>query len=219
MWRTSLGTRVLHGSERALFETGLSYLWDAVETGFTFGESFGVGLPLFDTLQPGQQVALLAVVGEGLLDASCPPPPLTAHHETGVAAVFTMIADALVEEIDYPTVLPRPPGDLGWRVLVEQACREHPDEDRAALAQESESESVRWRLLVEGLADRILWDEDYLMGETFLDSNPTLCEESMRLLQLPRDYYVTVVPDPSDKQLGLLRQTLARLLRRPPPLA
>src|SRR5262245_34458415 len=77
VWRTSLGDRVLRGAEWELFRTALAVVWELVEESSDAGDVFPLGIDAFNDLQPGQQLALLALVGQALHDEDTPAPPLT----------------------------------------------------------------------------------------------------------------------------------------------
>jgi hypothetical protein len=74
VWRTEEGDAVLKGAQWELFCEGLGHLWDRVEDEFYDGPIFESGIDAFDSLQPGQKLALLALVGKALKDESVPPP-------------------------------------------------------------------------------------------------------------------------------------------------
>src|SRR5580692_12856532 len=74
MWRTSQGERVLKGAEWNLFREGLAELWDTVEDDFDRKDACKTGHAAFDALQPGQKLAMLALVGQALHDDALPSP-------------------------------------------------------------------------------------------------------------------------------------------------
>ncbi|HKB40783.1 MAG TPA: hypothetical protein VKD72_30435, partial [Gemmataceae bacterium] len=113
MWRTSLGDRVLRGAEWELFRTSLSCVWDLVEESFGVGDLFESGIDAFDDLQPGQKLALLALVGKALRDEAAPTPPLTAHNEAAIAAVFENVRQSIELEADAEGEAGTPSGG-GW---------------------------------------------------------------------------------------------------------
>jgi hypothetical protein len=99
MWRTSRGERVLTGAEWNLFREGLTELWDTVEDDFDRKDACNTGHAAFDALQPGQKLAMLALVGQALCDDALPSPEHTAHNEATIAAVFEEISLGLVQEV------------------------------------------------------------------------------------------------------------------------
>src|SRR5260370_32083275 len=115
MWRTSQGERVLKGAEWNLFREGLVELWDTVEDDFNCKDACKTGHAAFDALQPGQKLAMLALVGQALYDDALPSPEHPAHNEATIAAVVGQISLALVQEVtvdeslsdEYAEVWPR----------------------------------------------------------------------------------------------------------------
>jgi hypothetical protein len=100
VWCSCEGERVLQGAEWELFRVGLDEVWDYVEDSFDDDDCFPFGIAAFDDLQPGQKLAVLAQVGQALHDKAVPPPPLTAHAEATIAAVYVHIRQSVELEID-----------------------------------------------------------------------------------------------------------------------
>src|SRR6476620_6183242 len=100
MWHSPAGDRVLTPGEWALVRAGLDLAWDAVEVAQEAGTGDATGVRVFDALQPGQQVALLAQVGTALSDPAVPAPPLTAATEVALAAMFAQLRALLDVEPD-----------------------------------------------------------------------------------------------------------------------
>ena len=100
MWWTSDGERVLHGAEWNLFREGLGALWDSVEESAVIADNLDTGIRVFDRLESGSQLALLALVGKALSDEAIPSPDLTANTEGAVAAIFEQIAQEVTMEIE-----------------------------------------------------------------------------------------------------------------------
>jgi hypothetical protein len=73
-----------------------------------------------------------------------------------------------------------------------------------------------WEDLLDCLANRILWDDDdYEMGDEFLDVDPRVSRAKMELMRIPDDYYTAIAPDPTENELVAIRQQLRRLCGRP----
>jgi hypothetical protein len=68
---------------------------------------------VFDALQPGQKVALLAQVGRALVDAHQSAPPLTATTEGALAAVLFFVRAVVWLETQGPGYLVGEP--TRWR--------------------------------------------------------------------------------------------------------
>jgi hypothetical protein len=211
MWRTSKGDRVLQGAEWELFRTALSEVWDLIEDSFDDGELFSSGVDAFDTLQPGQKLALLAIVGKALSDQSVPTPAHTAHNEATIAAVFQHVRQSVLVEIETQDEPESADHATYWRGLVLAACREISDEWDHPLPAATCDDAAEWELLVECLADQVLWDADYEMGDQFLDADPDAGRELLKKMRIAEDYYLAVAPDPTAAEVQAVRRTLCEV--------
>src|SRR5215207_9979609 len=170
MWRTPGGERVLTAGEWALLRAGLARAWDAVEAARdTPGGPGPTGVRVFDSLQHGQQIGLLALVGRGLSGARVPAPPLTAATEGAVAAVFAVLRAGL----DLDLAAAGLPGfdPTGVRRLILGAVADAGGRDDPPPAV-TESDPGEWELLLEELQSRLFWDADWEMADDFLDLSP-----------------------------------------------
>jgi hypothetical protein len=209
MWRTSSGERVLQGAEGQLFRASLAAVCHLVEDSFGDEELFSSGVSVFDALQPGQKVAMLAIVGKALLDKTTPCPELTAVAEGTVAAIFEQIEQAVELEIDVGSDPGAQP--VFWRQLILAACKEAEGEDDEPLPKVTSDDLEDWRCLVECLADRILWDCDFEMEEEFLDADPDESRSLRERCRIPEAYFLRVAPDPTGEQLEQIRCTLREI--------
>jgi len=84
------------------------------------------------------------------------------------------------------------------------------EDDRPWSPPEVSSEEVdEWEfLVVECLANRILWDGDHEIGPELVDSDPAVSQSLMNELGIAENYYTAVAPDPTDEQLDSVRRTL-----------
>jgi hypothetical protein len=78
-------------------------------------------------------------------------------------------------------------------------------------------DTAEWDLLLECLADRILWDCDREMGDEFLDADPDASRAMMAELRIDPDYFTAVAPDPTDEELNAARRVLCEVAGRPVP--
>ena len=102
MWHTPVGERVLSIGEWQLVQAGLELTWDAVEAAKdSEGDRDATGVRVFDDLQAGQQIGLLALVGKALTDPNMPSPPLSAATEGTLAAIFAMLRGWLEGDLRY----------------------------------------------------------------------------------------------------------------------
>ncbi len=71
----------------------------------------------------------------------------------------------------------------------------------AVLGMDVTSTDLRsWEMIVEELADSILWDRDFEMAEGFLDIDPGVSRQRRRLLGIDVEYFTRVAPDPRPEQ-------------------
>lgn len=75
---------------------------------------------------------------------------------------------------------------------------------------------TRWEMLIESLADAILWDRDYEMAESFLDAAPDLARQRRELLGIDDEYYIAIAPDPPAHEIPRLLGWTRSIVRRRP---
>ena len=206
MWWTPEGQRVLTSAEGVLFREGLASLIDHIEIGESVGLVYEVGISVFDDLTHSQKLAMLAVVGSGLLDGDVPLPELTAVLEGAVAAVFNQVMICLKVEIEIPD------GDTDWRAWVRNAYLEVEAESET-IPDVASTDPADWDFLVEVLSSRILWDSDYEFGQ-LLDLEPYAASAVRSLMGISDRYTTEVAPDPAPHDLHVIRTGL-RVLTGP----
>ena len=82
MWHTPNGDRKLTGAEAQAVRASIGFMIDTLECeGKELAEPWMFDIPVFDNLSWQQRIALLAGVGESLLQDEIPPPELTAVNE------------------------------------------------------------------------------------------------------------------------------------------
>jgi hypothetical protein len=205
MWWTPGGERTLMGAEAALFREALGVLVDMVRDDNEGLTEFAA--PPFDNLQPNQKLAVLAGVGIALLQAKQPMPRLTAVCEATVGAVYEVIMLMVEMEIDQPA---EGCESQAWREMVLAACWEQGIEELP----DADCEDIgEWEVLVDSLADAVLWDEDWKDNEALLDVDPKASRAVKNLLGIDDDYYVAVAPDPTDEEINGICVTLRGLTR------
>ena len=92
------------------------------------------------------------------------------------------------------------------------ACRERRIEDDSLPSPDCK-DLEEWDLLIQCLADGVLWDDDWKDTEDFLDADPETSRAMKKLLRIDEDYYVDIPPDPSDEELEDIISTLYELTR------
>jgi hypothetical protein len=212
MYRTSIGVRTLKGAERRLFVQSLGMLTDYLTDG-----DYEVGVDLFDVLQRGQKIAVLLGVSRALLRDNVPPPELTAVAEAAVACVFRHIAGRVEDELDQQGEWVNDPvaaegfgeeaenGLESWRNLILAAGRETLELKK--LPDAASCDEADWELLIDCLQDRVLWDTDWELAAP-LDADPEQGSRWKEELGIDEDYYVSLPPDPSDKEAARMIEEL-----------
>jgi len=207
MWWTPDGERVLRGRESALFREALGVLADYVRDDQE-GDLCQSGISAFDSLQRSQKLAILAEVGAALLREETPSLPLTAVREATVAVVYELVRDMVQLEVDDPEVAG---GSPAWRELVLGACHERHVADE--LPSPDSEDLDEWDLLIQYLAERVLWDDDWKGEAVHLDADPKTSRAMKKLLGIDKDYYVDVPPDPSEAELEEIISMLYAITR------
>ena len=222
MWRTSTGTRTLVDSEAELIRQLLGYVYFQVNVVCAVAdEPFESGISLFDRLQAPQQLALLAEVGQALLSADQPPPKLSSLREATVGMLFEVlracVADEIADELEAAeAAAPEEEGQAAryWRQLIVQVCLAAGDKHGIELLDSGPDDFDAWDLVVESLADRILWDRDWEMEDLFADAIPERGRQLKRFLGIEDDYFRDIAPDPTTRQLRVVCAQLDALTRK-----
>lgn len=213
MWQTSIGTRTLVGFEAELVRQLLGYVYYQISVAQqTPGKPFHGGVSLFDRLEAPQQLALLAEVGQALLHRDQPPPKLTSLREGTVGVLYEQLRSRVADEIARERQEHTP--HRYWRMLVVTACTGAETGDELADLPTPDSHDVdAWDLMIETLADRILWDRDWEMEDLFADAVPERGRQLKRFLGIEDGYFWDIAPDPTEQQLALVRSQLDALVR------
>jgi hypothetical protein len=209
VWHTPDGDRILTSGEWQLVQAGLELTWDAVEAAKDVeGDPDATGVRVFDDLQHGQQIGLLAIVGKALTDPTMPSPPLSAATESTLAAIFAMLRGWLDVEIDVGAHTTIRQLILG---AVSEVARDDP------LPAPADKDEDEWDMLIEEVEDRLLWDADFEMGDEFLDLPPDAGQELLNQNGIDPDYFLTVPEDLTGIELEAARRTLAELTGKTTP--
>ena len=134
------------------------------------------------------------------------------------AAIFTDIRDQVAIEIEFPGAPTDSEDDVvpSWRERVLLAYRSSvtDQDDGADLADDADLPDVscadigQWEMLVNSLADSVLWDRDYEFADSFLDIDPGVSHHRRKLLGISDDYFTSVAPDPKPDEVDeLIAQT------------
>jgi hypothetical protein len=202
MWWTANGERVLEGAEARVFAEALLALVDEAYVGHF--DDYDLGVNAFDKLTYGQKVAVLAIVGNGLLRRDVPRVDLTADLEGAIAAVFEHLKNMITIEIDMPEL------GTNWRDLVVAARREAEGEE---IPPPTCNDLGEWEIEVESLANDILWDADYDDADLYLDQPPEKAEWLKSMTRIPDNYYLAIADDLNEEEIAERLTDLRRLCR------
>ena len=61
------------------------------------------------------------------------------------------------------------------------------------------------------LHDAILWDNDYLHEEDFVDFSPEDTEAIKQAMRIEPEYFLAIAPDPTTSQMEILRDELVAM--------
>lgn len=205
-WRTSRGKRVLTGTERELFLTAFGSLVDDIRAelaGHRDPAEFGIAV--FDRLQPWSKLAVLADVGSALIHKTKKCPEHTAVGEGAIAAVFSQMHVLIEIEIDIASDMDHEDRFI-FRKQVHTAMEELcPKADRPAITC---GDVNQWYDALRALSDRILWDQDYLTADVFMDLDPDGARDVRKLTGIDQEYVTAIAPDPSESECRLLLKRL-----------
>lgn len=244
MWNTRLGKRTLRGAEADLVSAAIAKAVEELRLAIEHASFHAdaalaceFGVPVFDDLTAGQQLAMFHQVGTYLLRPTEAVLPLTAVSESTVAALFELVRDMLTEELEAEAALARehaeanpeldadPTEDLfRWRSLVwtaylaSQSQQEVADDLEMGIVPTgiTDEEVDCWYNLVDWLADDILWDRDFELADCFLDSAPEKARLNRTLLGIEGEYFSAIAPDPLPEQIPQLLSESEQLTRKKP---
>jgi hypothetical protein len=196
MWPNSIGTPfVLPPKHAAVFRTAAVCFTEYAEV----LEDEGQHEAVFERLTREQKQLAILLVARALLDPATEPPELTAVLAGTAAAIYDHLQTMIDLEIDEGRA-------WTFRRMVLDAV-----EPPVALSPTSEDFDA-WSEIVEALRDTVLEDHDFDMESLFLDAPPEEAAALKALMQIPADYFVTPIDDPSPQGLEIIRKELRSLL-------
>ncbi len=224
MWHTSTGDRTLSGAEATLIAETCTYVVDALEWEMRNPQPSVMcetGVPLFDQQLVHQRIALLDEVSRALLKSEHEMLELTAERESTVMAIFETVKSNIGMEIDAQQCCDSTSCD--YRSLVLAAWGFNPPDTPFTNDDLDEMEPYdvpdpwcddfqQWDLLIELLADRILWDRDFEMASLIVDEEPALADTYKQILGIQRDYFSKAPPEVEECQALPSLQELRRFL-------
>lgn len=214
------------GVEAQLLREVIDTMVDNIEMARDLGQSHSVGVLLYDNLQPTQQMTMLYRVANALLRDDVPEPDLTAVNEATVYAIFRELYFAIEIEIDTEAMDDefgdeRPcdsPFSLrsltlaAWQSSMSEEEIEEFEQD-GSMPNVTSSDMSQWDMVIEGLADRILWDRDFEMEYLMADEEPARSALLKRHMGIDEDYYTAVASDVGDSQYEKIRDEIRNLVR------
>jgi hypothetical protein len=197
-WRTPKGVRVLEGIEKTLFLIGAAFTYDDMD----YND--------YTEQEIEQKTVELSSVVEALIEKTEKPPELYAWNESTVASVFDNLKLLVNMELD-PGMEDEKPILYKGKLMKEWLL----DCNKRYLNNEVEvSEDVEdFEEILDCMAERILWDEDYLFKDRYLDLNPKESTGLKTILGIECDYFVQTGPVESAKTLEKARKYLEKVTR------
>lgn len=229
-WHTPTGDRCLVGEEAELVRDSLATMVQELASCRETEESpWDYGVPLFDELVWQQQLAVLELLAQNLLEETDETLELSGVYEAGVAAVFRNVLQQIELEIELHDVSPLE-FRCRWRQAAFEAYIENEDDEivqqEAAIELETGNSGFEidvnsvdledWSWLIELLTDRVLWDRDFELVNEMIDAPPERAAALRAVLGIDPDYYTTIAPDPTDRQVDALFRSLEELTRAKP---
>jgi hypothetical protein len=228
MWKTSSGDRILRGAEADLIRESLSQVLYWLEMDSEgFDDPWAYSIPIFDRLDWRQKMALVSRVGAALLREDVPAPELSAVCEAAVGVLYENLRQCVQMEIDEDDPDRAVEVDRKqWRRLVLAAIQEvdtgvpSPDPDDQLPGVECDNMEA-WELLIGTLETFVLWDDDWLDEDRFLDMEPAAAAALKERFSIADDYYQQVAPDPTETEMPIIREILQSLITElsAPPIA
>ena len=215
MWETSEGIRTLEGAEAYLVRELVHYLLDQILVGVEINEPHRSDVPIFDALQPTQQLVMLSQVAQGLLSHGAQPVPLTAINEGAIYALFCELRALIEIEIDFERLGESHENTI--RAAAIDAWSQHhqwsdPGEDGDDIPNSHSMDVDQWAWFVELIADQILWDRDFNLDGLVADIQPEKADQLKAYLGIERDYYSTVAPDVNDIDIEVISEQIRALV-------
>jgi hypothetical protein len=212
MWHSSKGVRTLQGAEATLLRTAIGLVWDFLEIESDSPEDQWSGnVAVFDALDCHQRIEQLSFVANALFRDDVPAPPLNAVNEGTVGMLFQVIGMCIETEIDAERGESNSEYREFRRLVLAAAIADGWPSDLPLVAETCGDQS-EWDFLIEMLADAILWDDDWVDDGFIMDADPETAEARKDRLGIDDDYYLAVVPEPSDSELDRARRRLKELI-------
>ncbi|MCA9197904.1 MAG: hypothetical protein KDA87_10215 [Planctomycetales bacterium] len=159
---------------------------------------------VFNDLTQQAKWAVMLEVARGLLSEEFEPVELTAINEGAVACLFNVAAELAQLEVDGNRLFPDEPEEYEVRYTILEAVSELLEADGAELDQLPDiacDDHSEWQLMVECLADAVLWDDDFELGDVLVDEDPDDAHARKEMFGIDQNYFTAIAPDPSDQEV------------------
>lgn len=212
MWETSRGVRTLKGAEAFLLRELIHYLLDQILVGIEIDDPHRTDVPIFDALQPTQQLVMLHEISQGLFNPAVAPVTLSAINEATIYAVFCELRSLIEIEIDFQRQ--DQTDDRTIRAAAIEAWQQHQhwEQDDPIVPTCGSTDIDQWNWFVELVADQILWDRDFDLDHLVADIHPHRANLLKQHLGIQRDYYCTVAPDVADVDVDSISERIRQLV-------
>ncbi|SRR6056297_1363148 len=231
-WQSPNGERVAAGFEAALLRESIDQMVDQIafdRSLFDDEDNWPYGVTLFDQLACHRRLAILHLIARHLFQDTRPSLDLTAVNEAALYAIYCNVTQQIEIEIDTVSLLDldpehHPMGDCtAWRRLVSDAYLERfpaPDEDLMEGEEDDFGlpaldcdDTDRWEFIVDALADEMLWDRDFEMGDLIMDADPEHAAAMKQQLGIDDDYFTAIADDPDEDELDDLAKSIRDIVR------
>ena len=91
-----------------------------------------------------------------------------------------------------------------------------PEDSLITPKSETSQNLPQWESVVESLADRILWDRDFEMAGSFLDTEPAKASVLKEIMGIETDYYSSVAPDGTASKVDELLREVRHITHQKP---
>ncbi|MGG6270499.1 hypothetical protein ACQ4M3_37575 [Leptolyngbya sp. AN03gr2] len=216
-WHTSLGDRVLEGTEAAFYLSAVQHAIEHLQELQDIDEETDVvtGDRIFDYASLNQKVVLLHTCLQALLDSRIDPPELTSVLEAAAYFPFAFLKLELKMELEseedgifdneefkyyYRNIVWQVFDEFGypcWQSAIEEFGE---DEEENAFHQHS-TNSRLWKSIIDQMANRIFWDRDWMVSSFAPELLDGIDQSFSEMTGLTEEYVTNRLPKVTSKQV------------------
>lgn len=150
-------------------------------------------------LSDREQAYAMATVAR-CLTTDCPAPELLHWNESAVFALFTLIEQRVIVEINGEG---HEEDRYYWRRLVAEAEREAVDYGSDEYVNVKSNNKQDWGAAIESLESQVLWDADHeqACADRFLKKHASEATAAGQMFGISNAYYTTPIPEVTDERL------------------